>query len=99
MTATTAEKKDMWRMTAMLEEKNRPYETAEETDATDAKETDVTDVKETNATHATHAKEMDAMDVKETDTMNVMDTKETYTLTIPLVTSNDLRGLPPSAWR
>jgi len=56
-------------MTALLEEKNRPYETAEEMEATDAKETNATDAKETDA------------------------------LTIPLVTSNDLRGLPPSAQR
>jgi len=56
-------------MTALLEEKDRPYETAKETDATDAKETDTTDA------------------------------KETHTLIIPLVTSNDLRDLPPSAQR
>ena len=45
MTATTVEKKDIGRMTALLEEKDRPYEIAEETDATDANETDVTDTK------------------------------------------------------
>jgi len=67
-------------MTALLEEKDRPYETA--------KETDVTDV--------TDAKEMDATDAKEAD---VTDAKETDALTIPLVTSNNLRGLRPSAQR
>jgi len=39
------------------------------------------------------------MDTKETDATDAMDAKETDTLTIPLVTSNDLRGLPPSARR
>jgi len=64
-------------MTAWPEERDRPYETAEETDVTDAKETDVTDAKETDATDAT----------------------ETDAITTPLATSNDLRGLPPSARR
>jgi len=59
-------------MTALLEEKDRPYETAKETDV------------------------MNMTDAKETD---MMDAKETDTLTIPLVTSNDLQGLPPSARR
>jgi len=59
-------------MTALLEEKDRPYETAKETDV------------------------MNVTDAKETD---MMDAKETDTLTIPLVTSNDLQGLPPSARR
>jgi len=67
-------------MNARTEERDRPYETAEETDEMVAKETDATDVKETEAIDATDAKEMDA-------------------LTIPLATSNDLRGLPPSARR
>jgi len=75
-------------MTALLEEKDRPYETAQEIDAMDAKETDATDSKETDAT-----------DTKEIDTTDTMDMKETNTLTIPLVTSNDLRDLPPSAQR
>jgi len=56
-------------MTARPEERDRPYETAEETDEMDVKEMDATDTKETDA------------------------------LTIPLATSNDLRGLPPSARR
>jgi len=51
------------------------------------------DAKETDATHA---KETDATDAMETD---AMDAKETDALTIPLVTSNDLRGQPPSARR
>ena len=59
-----------------------------EMDATDAKETDVMEV--------TDAKETDATDAKETE---VMDAKETDALIIPLVTSNDLRGQPPSAQR
>jgi len=67
-------------MTARPEERDRPYETAEETDEMDAKEMAATDAKETDATDATDAKEMDA-------------------LTLPLATSNDLRGLPPSARR
>jgi len=67
-------------MTAQPEERDRPYETAEETDEMDTKETDATDAKEADATDATDAKEMD-------------------TLTTPLATSNDLRGLPPSAQR
>ena len=75
-------------MTALLEEKDRPYETAEEMDTTDAKETDATDAKET-----------DTMDTKEMDATDTTDTKETNTLTIPLVTSNDLRDLTPSAQR
>ena len=45
------------------------------------------------------AKETDAMDVKETDVTDVTDAKETDALTIPLVTSNNLQGLPPSARR
>jgi len=77
-------------MTAQPEKRDRPYEIAEESDA---KETDTTDVKET---HATQAKETDAMDTKETD---ATDAKETDALTIPLVTSNDLRGQPLSARR
>jgi len=77
-------------MTAQPEKRDRPYEIAEESDA---KETDATDAKETDATHA---KETDAMDAKETDTT---DAKETDALTIPLVTSNELRGQPPSARR
>ena len=89
------------RMTTLLEERDRPYETAKETDATDAKETDATEVettdaKETDVTDATDAKETDTTDAKETD---MTDAKETDALTIPLVTSNDLRGLPPSARR
>jgi len=75
-------------MTALLEDKDRPYKTAEEMDETDAKETDTTDGKETDVT-----------DAKETDAIDATDAKETNTLTIPLVTSNDLRDLPPSARR
>jgi len=45
------------------------------------------------------AKETDAMEAKETDAMDAMDVKEMDTLTIPMATSNDLRRLPPSAWR
>jgi len=59
-------------MTALLEEKDRPYETE---------------------------KEIDVMDVTDAKEMDVMDAKETDALTIPLVTSNDLQGLPPSAWK
>ena len=80
-------------MTALQEERDRPYETAKETDAM---EMDATDTKETDVTDATDAKEMDATDTKETD---VTDAKETDALTIPLITSNDLQGLPPSARR
>jgi len=47
-------------------------------------------------TDMTDAKEMDATDAKEAD---VTDAKETDALTIPLVTSNNLQGLPPSARR
>jgi len=45
------------------------------------------------------AKETDAMDAKETDVTDVTDAKEMDTLTTRLATSNDLRGLPPSARR
>ena len=80
-------------MTALQEERDRPYETAKETDAT---EMDATDAKETYMTDATDAKETDATDAKETD---VTDVKETDALTIFLVTSNNLQDLPPSARR
>jgi len=63
-------------MTALLEENDRPYETAGKTNMTDVKETDVTDTKEKYTTG-----------MKETD---VMDATETDALTISLVTSNDL---------
>ena len=75
-------------MTARPEERDRPYETAEETDEMVAKETDVTDAKETDAT-----------DAKETDATDVTDAKEMYALTKPLATSNNLSGLPFSTWR
>ena len=45
------------------------------------------------------AKETDATDAKETDETDATDAKEMDALTIPLATSNDLRGLPPSARR
>jgi len=49
-------------MTALLEEKDRPYETAKETDSTDAKEMDAKEM---------DAKEMDATDAKETDALRM----------------------------
>jgi len=78
-------------MTALLEEKDRPYEIAEETDVTDGKESYTPDLKE-----------MDTMETKETLTrdvkeMDATDTTETHALTVALLTSNDLRGLPRSA--
>jgi len=58
-----------------------------ETEEIIVEETDMTDLMETDAT------ETDATDVMETDATG------TDALTIHLVTSNDLRGLPPSARR
>jgi len=90
MTATVAEKKDIGRMTALLEERDRLYETTEEMDVT-VVEMEETIAKETDAMDATE------MDATETDATEVteMDMTGTDTLTIHLVTSNDLRGLPP----
>jgi len=74
-------------MTAQLEERDRQYETTEETDAT---------IVEMVEMEEPIMQEMHTMDAKETD---VMDGTITGVLTIPLVTSNNLQGLPPSARR
>jgi hypothetical protein len=93
-------------MTAQLEERDKLHETTEETDVTlaemvematkvtGAPETDTmeTDTTETDATE-TDATETDAMETDATDK------RETDVLKIHLVTSNDLRDLPPSARR
>ena len=98
-------------MTAQLEERDKPHETTEETDVNMAEmvemATKVTGATETDAmetdTTETDATETDAMetDATETDAMetDAMDKRETDVLTIHLVTSNDLRDLPPSARR
>jgi len=83
-------------MTARPEERDRPYETAEETDEMNAKETDTIDA---NPTDTTDAKETDETDTKETDATDAINAKEMDALTIPLATNNDLQGLPPSARR
>jgi len=45
------------------------------------------------------AEETDMTDAKEMDATDATDAKEMDALTTPLATSNDLRGLPPSARR
>jgi len=74
-------------MTALLGERDRPYETAEETDAIRPDATK----EETDAT----AVETEEMTTEETD----VTLEATDVLTIPLVTNNDSRDPPPSARR
>jgi len=54
---------------------------------------------ETVEMEKTITEETYAMDTKERDIIDAMDVMEIRILTIPLVTSNDLPGLPPSVRR
>jgi len=74
-------------MSVRPEERDKPYEIAEETDE---KETDATEM------DATDAMETDTTDTMETD---VTDATETDVRTTLPATSNDSRAPPPSAWR
>ena len=81
------------RMTARPEERDRLYGIAEESDVIR------TDVEEMGRTDATDVMELDATDATESDAteMDAMETTQMDVHTTPPVTSNDLRGLPPSA--
>jgi len=88
-------------MTARPEERERLYGIAKESDVirTDVEEMDKTDAMD--RTDATDMMELDATDASESDATetDATETTQTDVRTTPPVTSNDLRGLPPSARR
>jgi len=88
-------------MTAQPEERDRLYRIAKESDVIrrNLEEMDRTDA--TDRTDAADVMELDATDATESDAMetDAMETTQTDIRTTPPVTSNDLRGLPPSARR
>ena len=69
-----------------------------ETEETIMEETYMTGV-ETVEMKETTMEETHTMDTKEIDLMDAMDVTETGVFTIPLVTSNDMWGLPHSVRR